>query len=86
MVIALVDNNNHIYAALLYMCPILSLNAHEVYPEEDLLLFTLGYDEHAHIDNAIKWCHDPSLWAKVHHFRGLSSTMSELEDRLIILE
>src|SRR5258708_3913849 len=34
MVIALVDNNNHIYAALLYMCPILSLNAHEVYPKE----------------------------------------------------
>src|SRR5258708_19547266 len=86
MVIALLDDDNHVYAALLYACPILSLEAQEVYPEEDLLLFAAGYDERPHIDDAVKRCHDPSLWDEVHRYRGLSSTMSELEDRLIILE
>src|SRR5258708_26779804 len=45
MVIALLDNNDHVYAALLYARPILSLDTCEVYPKEDLLLFAAGYDE-----------------------------------------
>src|SRR5258708_11568629 len=86
MVIALLDGDDHVYAAPLYARPVLSLDAREVYPEEDLLLFAGGYDERPRIDSAIKRCHDPSLRAKVHRYRGLSSTMSELEDRLIVLE
>src|SRR5258708_40139226 len=82
----MLDDNDHVYTAPLYACPILSLEAQEVYLEEDLLLFAAGYDKCPHIDDVVKRCHDPSLWAEVHHYRGLSSTMSELEDWLIVLE
>src|SRR5258708_8607189 len=82
----MLDDNDHVYTAPLYACPILSLEAQEVYLEEDLLLFAAGYDKCPHIDDAVKRCHNPSLWAEVHHYQGLSSTMSELEDRLIVLE
>ena len=80
MVIALVDGSNHVYAVLLYARPILTLGTHEVYPKEDLTLFDGGYDEHAHIDHAIKRCHDPSLKAEVHCYHGLTSTLKELKD------
>src|SRR5258707_1799551 len=45
MVIALLDDNNHVYTTPLYVRPILSLDAREVYPEEDLLLVAAGYDD-----------------------------------------
>ena len=86
MVIALVDGSDHVYAAPLYARPILTFSDRAVYPEEDLTLFDGGYDERAHIDHAIKRCHNPSLKAKVHRYRGLTTTMKELEDRLISLE
>ena len=86
MVIALVDGSDHVYAAPLYVCPILTLGMCEVYPEEDLTLFDGGYDEHAHIDHAIKRCKDPLLKAEVHRYCSLTSTIKELEDRLITLE
>src|SRR5258708_2685175 len=86
MVIALLDDDDDVYAMPLYVRPILSLAAREVYPKEDLLLFARGYDERPRIDDAVKRCHDPSLRAEVHCYQGLSSTMSELEDRLIVLE
>ena len=65
MVIALVDGSDHVYAAPLYVRPILTFGDRAVYPEEDLTLFDGGYDERAHIDHAIKRCHDPSLKAEV---------------------
>ena len=86
MVIALVDGSNHVYAAPLYACPVLTLGACEVYPKEDLTLFNGGYDERAHINRAIKQCHNPLLKAEVHHYRGLTSMLKELEDCLITLE
>ena len=86
MVIALVDGSDHVYAVPLYAHPILTFGDRAVYPEEDLTLFDGGYDERAHINHAIKRCHDPSLKAEVHRYRGLTTTMKELEDRLISLE
>ena len=86
MVITLVDGSDHMYAVPLYARPILTLGTHEVYPKEDLTLFDGGYDERAHIDHTIKRCHDPSLKAEVHRYRSLTSTLKELEDRLITLE
>ena len=86
MVITLVDGSDHIYAAPLYAHPILTLGTREVYPEEDLTLFDGGYDRRAHIDHAIKHCHNPSLKVEVHHYRGLTSTLKELEDQLITLK
>ena len=86
MVITLVDGSDHVYAALLYAHPILTFGNRAVYPKEDLTLFDVGYDERAHIDHAIKRCHDPSLKAEVHCYCGLTTTMKELEDRLISLK
>ena len=86
MVIALVDRSDYVYVAPLYARPILTLGERVVYPEEHLTLFDGGYDERAHINHAIKRCHDPSLKAEVHRYRSLTSTMKELEDRLISLE
>ena len=68
MVITLLDDDDDVYAVPLYACPILSLEAWEVYPEEDLLLFAGGYDERPRIDDTIKRCHDPSLRAEVHRY------------------
>ena len=68
------------------MHPILTLSDRAVYPKEDLTLFNGGYDERAHIDNAIKHCHNPLLKVEVHRYRGLTTTMKELEDQLISLE
>ena len=86
MVIALVDGSDHVYAAPLYACPILTLGDRAVYPKEDLTLFDGGYDKRAHINHTIKCCHNPSLKAEVHCYHGLTTTMKELEDRLISLE
>ena len=86
MVIALVDGSDHVYTVPLYAHPILTFGDRAVYPTEDLTLFDRGYDKHAHIDHAIKRCHDPSLKAEVHRYHGLTTTMKELEDRLISLE
>ena len=86
MVIGLQDESSHVYAAPCYACPQLSFDARPHYPEEDLIIFDIGYDERRKIDAAIAHLKDPSVRAEVHRYRSASGKLDHLEQLLIYLE
>ena len=86
MVIGLRDESSHVYAAPCYARPQLSFNDRPHYPEEDLILFDVGYNERRKIDAAISQLKDPSLRAEVHRYRSASGELDRLEQLLINLE
>ena len=86
MVIGLRDEFSHIYAAPCYAYPQLSFAECPHYPEEDLIIFDVRYNECRKIDAAITHLKDPSVCAKVHCYRLASGELDCLEQLLINLE
>ena len=86
MVIGIRDESSHVYTAPCYARPQLSFDARPHYPEEDLIIFDIRYDECRKIDTTIAHLKDPSLRAEVHRYRSASSELDRLEQLLINLE
>ena len=75
MVIGLRDESSHVYAAPCYTRPQLTFNNHPHYPEEDLIIFDVGYNERCKIDATITRLKDLSVRTEVHHYRSASGEL-----------